>query len=516
MSASTVSPFLAIDDAAKDDPDRLFARFGSQDITCGDLLRWSNEIGRVLVGAGLKEGDRVAVMMSNRPLVLALIFGIAKAGMIWVPVNTRQQGDSLAHIFGNCAPALLIADADLAEVVKTCGADISSLRAVFISGDCDEIDLPGDASNAVLLEAPDPQAVFSIMYTSGTTGQPKGVQVTHRMFEFAARSVSMVADVRNDDVIFVWEPLFHIGGSQLLLLPLMFDVHLHMVPRFSASRFWEQVRESGATHIHYLGGVLQILLRQPPSELDRQHRVRIAWGGGCRPDDWLAFEQRFGVDIRESYGMTEASSITTCNVGGPVGSVGRPVPWFEVELLDPQGRAVVQGERGEIVVSALEKGALFAGYLDDPGATEKALFDGKLHTGDAGSFDADGYLVFHGRLNDSVRRRGENISAWEIEHVALQHPGVAEAAMVGVKADIGEQEIKLFVVRQEGYSVTAHELFDWLATRLGEYRTPRYIAFVDGFPKTPSERVRKGLLSRNTDDSWDREKPEADGLARSA
>ena len=214
--------------------------------------------------------------------------------------------------------------------------------------------------------------------------------------------------------------------------------------------------------------------------------------------------------------MTEASSITTINVGGPVGSVGKPVPWFKVELLDEAGQPVPPGERGEIVVSELEEGALFKGYLDAPEANARVLRGGRLFTGDVGIFSEDGWLTFQGRLNDSIRRRGENISAWEIESAALKHPAIAEVAMIGVKADIGEQEIKLFVRPADGHSIDAPQLHGWLTEQLGRYRAPRYIAFVDSFPKTPSERIRKGLLPQTTDDCWDAESHARTLLTRTA
>lgn len=507
MSMTTDSLFVSLAAAAKIRPDKLYARFEEDEISFGDLADWSERLAMEMLGAGLVPGSRVAVMMANRPLVVAIIFAIARAGMVWVPVNTRQQGDSLRHILEHSAPALLILDDALSEIVDQAGSDLPNVLRVDLVPDFDRLGLPEARADVRLPEHVSESALFAVMYTSGTTGQPKGVRVTHRMFDYAARAVTIAADIGAGDVLFVWEPLFHIGGSQLLLLPLMQDLHLHFVPGFSASRFWRQVRDSKATHIHFLGGILQILLRRPSAEYEPEHRVRVAWGGGCSREDWEAFEQRFNVDIRECYGMTEASSITTMNVGGPVGSVGKPAAWFEVELLDPEGRPVPAGERGEIVVRELTPGALFDGYHNDPLATAKALRDGRLFTGDAGSSDGEGNLTFHGRLNDSVRHRGENISAWEIENVAVQHPAVSEAAMIGVKADIGEQDIKLFVTLREGVDVSAPVLAAWLMERLGRFRTPRYIAFVSDFPKTPSQRIRKGLLSRDTSGCWDRESP---------
>jgi crotonobetaine/carnitine-CoA ligase len=264
------------------------------------------------------------------------------------------------------------------------------------------------------------------------------------------------------------------------------------------------VREYHATHIHYLGGILQILLKQPESPMDRDHAVRIAWGGGCPGDIWEAFQNRFGVQIRECYGMTEASSITTFNDKGVVGSVGNTVPWFTVELLDADGNPVPQGERGEIVVRTSMPGAIFPGYFDNPSATEKALRSGALYTGDLGTFGPEGSLIFHGRMTDSVRCRGENVSAWEVERVASDHPSVEDCAMIGVAADVGEQDIKLFIKLKTGISVQPAEISTWLSTRLASYQNPRYIAVVDEFERTPSQRIMKHKLSKRLDDCWDR------------
>jgi crotonobetaine/carnitine-CoA ligase len=202
--------------------------------------------------------------------------------------------------------------------------------------------------------------------------------------------------------------------------------------------------------------------------------------------------------------MTEGSSITTINLTGVVGSVGKPLPWFTVALLDEAGRPVADGARGEIVVRTSLPGALFAGYYNDPEATAKVLRDGALYTGDLGSFDREGNLVFHGRMTDSVRSRGENVSAWEVEHVAANHPAVEDCAMIGVAADIGEQDIKLFVKARKGVCVDPAELSDWLARRLASYQNPRYICVVDEFKRTASQRIIKKTLSEMSGECWDR------------
>jgi crotonobetaine/carnitine-CoA ligase len=465
----------------------VFARFDGGDITIARLDIASDRLAAGLLQRGLVRGDRVAVMLRNGPLALTLIFALAKAGLIWVPVNVQLRGASLRYILEHAEPRLLIIEPDLLDTLGDCGAAIGRLA------------LPEDLREAkpVATVLPGPGETFAISYTSGTTGPPKGVLVSHRMLRLAGEGAALVSGARDGDVMFVWEPFYHIGGAQLVVVPLLHRVVLHMAPRFSASAFWAEVARSGATQIHYLGGILPILLKQPPGPQDRAHRVRVAWGGGCPPSIWREVETRYGVEVHECYGMTEASSFTTFNANGIVGSVGRPLPWFDVTVQD-----------GEIVVRSTDPHAITNGYLRNPEATARTLRHGALHTGDSGAWDSEGNLIFHGRLTDNVRVRGENVSAWEVEHVAAGHPEIADCAMIGVAAEIGEQEIKLFVQTIPGATLTPAALSAWLAERLPPYQRPRYLVFVAGFDRTPSQRIAKHSLSRFTHEGWDRMNPE--------
>jgi len=481
-------------------PDALFARFEGEPIAFGALARRAEAVAAELRRRGIARGDRVAVMMRNSPAALAAIFGLARAGAVWVPVNAQLRGPGLAHVLDHCDPALVIADPDLRPVIAACGTSLGDVRVI----DTAEIEVWSSTEAAFDEPLPAPEDCLAIFYTSGTTGPPKGVMLSHATLRFAGEAVALVAAPREGDVFLMWEPLYHIGGAQLLVLPLIRDITLAMVDRFSASRFWRQAREYRASHIHYLGGILQLLLKQPSSPLDREHGVRIAWGGGCPADIWRPFQERFGVEIREAYGMTEASSITTYNDRGVVGSVGRPAPWFEVSLRDAAGNSVAPGERGEIVVHSRRLGALFAGYFRDSKATAQALRGGAIWTGDMGRFDAEGNLIFLGRMSDSVRCRGENVSAWEVERIAAAHPDIEDCALIGVAAEIGEQDIKLFVQPKPGVVISPSDLSRWLAERLAPYQNPRYIALADSFERTASQRIMKQTLSRATDDCWDR------------
>ena len=489
---------------ARRDPDGAYARFNGAPVTYAALDRQSAALAARLRDEGLERGAHVAVMMRNSAAALAVIFALAKAGLVWVPVNAQQRGEGLRYQLEHSRPAFVIADADFEPSI----AEALDGRAVPSLWHADDAKgtLQDALSGPASLEEPAPSLDdrFAIMYTSGTTGRPKGAIVTHRMLLLASHAVGLVSAGRPGDVFFVWEALYHIGGAQLLPLPMTHGIRLAMVDRFSASQFWTQARAEGATHIHHLGGILQLLLKQPASELDRTHGVRVAWGGGCPPDIWTQFQDRFGVHVRECYGMTEASSITTYNDTGLVGSVGKPVPWFTVDLLDAAGQPVATGERGEIVVRTSLPGAIFPGYFDNPEATARALRDGALFTGDLGSLDAGGDMFFHGRMTDSVRCRGENVSAWEVEHVAASHPDVEDCAMVGVPSDIGEQDIKLFLKLKPGRRASEEALSAWLGARLAPYQNPRYLTLVPDFERTASQRIMKGKLSTRLDDCFDR------------
>jgi len=487
---------------ARRQPERLFARIRGRPLTFAALEQASAALAAWLTGEGVRPGDRVALMLSNGEMALALLLALARLGGVWVPINTQAVGDSLAYVLGHAEPRLVLADGELLPRISRCGAALAR-EPIAVATLANAMARGVDSGPWRDIGSPAADAPFAIMYTSGTTGRPKGVIVSHRMLRLAGEAVALVADPGEGDVLYLWEPLFHIGGAQMLVLPLIRKVSLALAEGFGARQFWADVHAAKATHVHFLGGILQILLKQPPGPLDRGHGVRVAWGGGCPGEVWEAFEARFGVEIRECYGMTECASITTANRGGPVGSVGKPVPWFDVAVVDAMGQPVAAGNRGEIVVRPRLAGALTPGYFKDAAVTARAFRAGAFLTGDLASCDADGHFYFHGRMSDSVRVRGENVAAAEVESVVSQHAAIEACAMIGVAAEVGEAEIKLFVALRPGASLTAGELKAWLTERLARYQRPRYIAFIEAFERTPSARIMKHKLSPRTDDCWD-------------
>ncbi len=498
---------------AASDGDRVYCRFGDEAITFAELDGRVNRFANALSARGIGPGDRVPLMLANHPTHIVAFFALQKLGAIQVPVNTHLRGTGLEYPLRHSEPKAMIADAAFAERLAL-ALEAVPVETVIWHGDGPDGGLDFGALLATSADGPPatpgpgPDDVVSISYTSGTTGPPKGVMVTDKMFRCAGRATILMAHVRPGDTMFLWEPLYHIGGSQVMVTALLEDIEIALVDGFSASAFWGQVRGCGATQIHFLGGILQILLRQPEDGRDRDHSVRVAWGGGAPRAVSHAFTARFGIPIHEGYGMTEASSMTAINTEGRTDNMGRPAPYFEVRIAGAGGQALPPGENGEILVRECEPGLLMKGYFRNPEATAAALKDGWLHTGDLGRLDAEGYLTFSGRLKDSIRRRGENVSAWEVEHVVVGHPGVEECAVVGVEADVGEEDIKLFVKPAHGQAPAPGDIIQWCETDLARFQLPRYVAFIDEFPKTATHRIRKDALSRAIDDCWDRE---ADG-----
>lgn len=466
-------------------PDAIYSRGVTGEITMAGLERDAGRAAGWLREYGVRAGDRVAVVAGNQaPGHLALVHGLTRLRATWVPVNTRLRGDSLTHVLKDADPVLVITDNASAGTVRAIGVDALPL---------DPVQWP---STDVETTTGTDDDTLALIYTSGTTGPPKGVQVTERMWLAAARGALIAADCRPGDRLFLWEPWCHIGGAQVLLMPLLADVSLAVVERFSASRFWSQARELGATHMHHLGGIAQMLLRRPPSELDRTHGVRVSWGGGIDAHTWQELKSRFGVRVHECYGLTETSSICTVNTTGPAHGVGAPLSPFAIQIAAPDGTALPAGTTGRVLVSDSDAGLLTPGYFRRPDATAAARSGSWWDTGDLGMLDAEGNLHWRGRISDSVRRRGENVSAQWVEQVLLAHPAVAGAAVVGVPSELADEEILAHLVTTA--PVDLGDLAAHCHARLADFEVPRFVHFVDSLPRTPSQRVAKSELARTT------------------
>jgi len=507
-ATETISSLLRA--RARQHADHVFCRWQDTQITYRQLDARVDSLRVTLAALGLERGQRAALMLGHHPDHVVTLLALIRMGVVVVPMNPQLRGASVRHVLEHAQPHAVIAEAAYAEVL--CSERPAAVRALWRNvlppdappGSCviDDSTTRQSASLAARDEGA-PDDVVAICYTSGTTGPPKGVLVTDRMCRCAAHSSGLLSGIQAGDTPLFWDPLYHSFGIEVVILALTRPITLAMVERFSASNFWQWAAQAQATHMHYVGGVISLLLKQPPSAGDRRHAIRTAWGGGCPAELWRTFEQRFGVKIHDSFGMTETSALNLINTEGVPGCVGRPLPYFEARLVTESGAPAQAGELGELWIRGREPGLVTPGYFRDAPASARLLHNGWLRTGDLLAQDAQGRFVFYSRKKDCVRRRGENVSAWEVESVINTHPEVLESALVAVANELGDEDLKIFVRRVPGSALDALALTAWCAPRMPRFHIPRFVAFVDEFPKTPTQRIQKFALSRSTDDCHD-------------
>ena len=503
-----------LESRARRTPDDVFAIYEDREIDFRTLEKSVCQLANGFSKIGIRPGQRVAVMLNNHVDHVFTFFALSALGAVWVPVNVNLRGGSLEWILSKALPRAIIAEAEywglleslssalLLEAVALRGASAGLLKnagAMDYAVVAGEDSLPPATTPAI-------HDTRAIMFTSGTTGMPKGALMTERMLRTCAIGAGIAADVQAGDVFLLWEPIYHSAGAEMCVLALQESITLAIVPRFSASRFWDQVHRYRVTKLHYLGGILEILLKPPPRPDDQSHSITLAFGAGCTPRIWEAFEQRFGIRVREVYGLTEGSGFTTLNASGTIGSIGKPLPYLDALIVDDAGNPLPPGRVGEIIMRGKEPGLITEGYLENPEATAAALRNGWLYTGDLGYYDEEGNFYYVGRKNDSIRRRGENISAWEVERILNSHPLIQESAVVGVPAEVGEEDLKAFIQCVPGATLDPLALIRWCEPRMPYFQIPRYITWVNGFEKTPTERICKKNLNRDTQDCWDLER----------
>jgi crotonobetaine/carnitine-CoA ligase len=353
------------------------------------------------------------------------------------------------------------------------------------------------------------------MYTSGTTGRSKGVTKSHAADYYSARGYVEITETRKNDVLFTCLPLFHSNAQVLCVYPaLIAGAKVVIYERFSASQFWHWIKESGATLFNSLGAMSYFLWRQPPVPEEKEHRVRLALISPAPHDMLKDFMKRFNLKILEGYGLTETGVVTYMRPNEPfrIGSCGKEAPGYEVKIVDPEtDEELPRGKVGEIVVRPRIPNIMLYYYHKMPEKTVQDFRNFWFHTGDAGRMDKDGYVYFVDRVKDYIRRRGENISSFEVEKIVCQHPAVLEAAAVGIKSGEGkfaEDEVMVVIVKKPGQDVTPEEIIKHCEERMPYFMIPRFVRFVDSLPKTPTERVQKHILKEQgvTADTWDMQK----------
>ena len=520
---------------ATETPDREYLKFADNPwVSYGEVNARANRVANALIARGVQPGESVSVMLPNCEEFLPVWYGILKAGAVMSSINTAYKGDFLSWTINLVeAKKLVISDLylDRLDLIKD---ELPLLEHVVVMETGNQAG-PDPAkwkweplSELMTASDGEPDGVeykwtddARIMFTSGTTGRSKGVIKQNAADYFSARGLLEVVSATagksveslSEDTFFSCLPLFHSNAQVLSGYPaLVAGGRVAYVERFSSSRFWQQVVDAEATVFNSIGAVSYFIWNIPTSDLDRQHKVHTCFAAPAPKDIYNEFQERFGVKFIEGYGLTETGMATYMDPTKPAvpGSMGKANPGYEVTIVEPgTDKPLPPDTPGEIVVDMRIPNIVMRAYYGMPEKTAEDFRNLKLHTGDLGRMDADGYFYFMDRVKDYIRRRGENVSSMEVERQASDHPNVKEVAAIGVKAGEGassEDEIMIVCI-PEGDAPDPAEYTHWMAERMPYFMVPRYIRFVDTLPKTPTERVQKVKLRDEgiTADTFDRE-----------
>jgi crotonobetaine/carnitine-CoA ligase len=474
------------------------------ELTYTDLADLAGRTARGYLDLGVEPGDRIATMLDPTPDYLAAWFGATWAGGIDVPVNTALKGELLEHILASSGSSVLVVDARF--LARLHGLRLPDLRHVVVVGEATAQAPPGITAHPLEqllttepLRSPverDEADLVYVMYTSGTTGPSKGAMLTNRGAMWNVRSWIDIMNLTEQDVGYSMFPLFHVTArSAVVSSSLWAGGRVALRETFSLHDFWRFAREHGATYFGYMGAIIHLLYAQEPDPADSDHQLRIAFGAAAPPAIISDFERRFGIKLIETYGSTELGPASALLPDTPErGTMGPPQPHVIIEIHDEKDDAVPVGVDGEIVARPAVRHGVFAGYWGQPEATLSAFRNLWFHTGDGGRMTEQGNLVFTDRIKDSIRRRGENISSFEVERAVQHHPDVLECAAYAVPSEITEDEVMLAVVLRPGRDVDAEAILRHCIDVLPRFAVPRYVRFVDELPKTPSQRIKKYLL----------------------
>ncbi len=497
--------------------ERIFTVCGNETITYAEADRRADRIAATFHALGVGKGERVAILLHNRVEYLDLWFGLSRIGAIQLPLNTAYKSQQLLHTLKRAPVSAIVVEDALLPELQAVIDQIGAIKTVIVLGGTqlkfnrkymflnDILRLPHTAPPAVTITGAD---VGAIMNTSGTTGPSKGVLLSHAQQYILGRNIARDLALTENDVYYNFFPLFHNTAQAMITLPvLLTGAKMVLIDRFSATRFWPDVRAHGCTVFYYIGEMLRILLKSTTAADGAGTVLRIGWGIGASPKDFEAFQSRHGVALRSGYGSTEGNVGVYLPHDHPnLASVGRPLDGFEVRVADENNDPLPPGKTGEILVRSSEPCTVMLGYDGDPDATIAAWKDLWFHTGDAGYLDAKGNLYFVGRVKDALRVRGENISAFEVEEAIAQLDGVIEVAAIAVPCELGGDDLKIVVVARADARLDAETLIAHAQNQLPKFAVPRYVEFVAALPKTETNKVRKNILRETpfTPATWDR------------
>ena len=504
-----------LEDRARATPGKACLVMNDRVLTYLEVETETNRWARGLVRRGVRKGDRVLVMIPSGIDYVLIWLGLCKLGALMVPVNEAYKGNMLRHQASDSAATLAIIDRTHLPRWTEIAAGLPELKVVALYPDLVEaLDTPWECISVKILRANDGSPVsravahydpMAIFYTSGTTGPSKGVRYSYAQAHATAAPMARLCS--RDDVFYMFLPMFHVGLSNMFGIVLIAGATMAIRERFSATQFWSDVRRYGASMSILLSTMPNFLLAQPTSARDRDHPLRkVIIIPLIKELD--TFRSRFGCDVTTFYNMTEVSIPLVADgfnlVDGT--SCGRPRPGITARIVDDDDEPVPPGTVGELVLRADDPWEFNLGYWRNPEKTVEAWRNQWLHTGDAFRADADGNFYFIDRLKDAIRRRGENISSFEVEAEVEAHPAILESAAVAVPAAGGEDEVKVVAVLKSGEQLGPGELHQFLEGRLPAYMVPRYIEIrAQELPKTPTGKIRKAALREDgTANAWDR------------
>ena len=509
---------------AEEIPEQVFFVMADATETYGGFNTNTNRFAHGLKTLGVGAGDMVAVMMPNVPEFLWARFAIHKLGAVEASINTAFRGPGLTHMLNLCEASVLVLDETFVDQIAAIADALVNLDTVIVRGDVQEAkrrfkwrvlrydEISGDDTSNPAREV-DERDTGMILYTSGTTGPSKGCVLSHRFLIHQAEIVCEHFRVTAEDTLYTAFPFFHGDAAYYTVLPaLLSGARAAIGERFSASRHWDEIRRFGATVFDFMGATLTILWKRPPRADDADNPVRLAWGVPM-PEFADAFEQRFDLKLREVYGLTDAGMNAVYPLDEPrrPGACGKPVDTYQVGIFDENDHDLPAGEKGEIVIRPRQPSIILDSYLKMPEETLSAVRNLWFHTGDIGFMDEEGYLHFVERKKDSIRRRGQNISAFELEEAANLHLAVLESAAIGIPSELTEEDVMLWVVLRPGQTLSVPDLIEHCRSNMAKHMVPRYVELVDELPKTPTEKVEKFRLKKRgvTASTWDREANES-------